>query len=78
MLCPWWPAAAALAAAKPDAPAPRIALTITGVKDAQLNAVRDALDLHAWRNRGDLTPARMARLQRRAPAQARAALEIYG
>lgn len=78
MLCPWWPAAAALAAAKPDAPAPRIALTITGVKDTQLNAVRDALDLHAWRNRGDLTPARMARLQRRAPAQARAALEIYG
>ena len=72
----------AAAARKPkaaQAQAPeRIALTITGVSEAKHNAVRDALDLHAWRNRSDLNAARMARLERRAPAQARAALEIYG
>ena len=82
LLGPWWLATLAEAKAptpKPEpVPAPRIALRITGVKDAQLEAVRDAIDLHAWRNRDDLTPARMARLQRRAPAQARGALEIYG
>ena len=73
-------AADAVAAGKPKAAqAPeRIALTITGVSEAKSGAVRSALDLHAWRNRSDLNAARMARLERRAPAQARAALEIYG
>lgn len=73
-------ATGAAAAGKQKAPpAPdRIALTITGVDDAKRNAVRDALDLHAWRKRADLNAARLARLERRAPAQARAALEIYG